>query len=133
MINPRLLFTCIFYLLRISFIFILTDGYFVLLEQKLYLIHNYYNMSEPRHETTCENKDTDQLRSNCKADQRLCFRYTDNTIPLLPKSAISSFQRPSVGAQASLCQTWLEIPKTIFLASQLMFSVAYLHLLYLRH
>ena len=31
----------------------------------------------------CENKDADQLRSYCTADQRLCFRYTDNTIPLL--------------------------------------------------
>ena len=28
----------------------------------------------------CENKGTDQLRGNCKADQRLCFRYTDSTI-----------------------------------------------------
>ena len=35
-----------------------------------------------------ENKDADQLRSNCAADQRLCFRYTDSTIPLLPKSEI---------------------------------------------
>ena len=34
----------------------------------------------------CENKDADQLRSNCAADQRLCFRYTDSTIPLLPDS-----------------------------------------------
>ena len=25
----------------------------------------------------CENKDTDQLLSNCAADQRLCFHYTD--------------------------------------------------------
>ena len=25
-----------------------------------------------------------------EADQRLCFRYTDSTIPLLPKSEISS-------------------------------------------
>ena len=24
----------------------------------------------------CENKDADQLRSNCEADQRLCFCYT---------------------------------------------------------
>ena len=38
----------------------------------------------------CENKDADQLRSNCAADQRLCFRYTDSTIPLLPKSRIST-------------------------------------------
>ena len=39
----------------------------------------------------CENKDADQLRGNPEADQRLCFRYTDSTIPLLPKSEISSF------------------------------------------
>ena len=34
----------------------------------------------------CENKDTDQLRSSCAADQRLCFRHMDTTIPLLSKS-----------------------------------------------
>ena len=39
----------------------------------------------------CENKHADQLRSNCEADQRLCFRYSDSTIPLLLKSEISSF------------------------------------------
>ena len=38
-----------------------------------------------------ENKGADQLRSNCEADLRLCFRYTDSTIPLLFKSKISSF------------------------------------------
>ena len=38
----------------------------------------------------CENKDADQLRGNREADQRLCFRYTDSIIPLLPKSEISS-------------------------------------------
>ena len=37
-----------------------------------------------------ENKGADQLRSNCEADQRLCFRYTDRTIPLLYKTKISS-------------------------------------------
>ena len=30
----------------------------------------------------CENKDA----GNCAADQRLCFRYTDSRIPLLPRS-----------------------------------------------
>ena len=34
-----------------------------------------------------QNKDADQLRGN----QRLCFRYSDSTIPLLLKSEISSF------------------------------------------
>ena len=38
----------------------------------------------------CENKDADQLRGNREADQRLCFRYTDSTIRLLPKPEISS-------------------------------------------
>ena len=38
----------------------------------------------------CENKDADQLHGNSEADQRLCFRYIDSTIPLLPKSEISS-------------------------------------------
>ena len=37
----------------------------------------------------CENKDADQLSGNREADQRLCFRYMDSTIPLLPKSVIS--------------------------------------------
>ena len=38
----------------------------------------------------CENKDADQLRGKREADQRLCFCYTNSTIPLLPKSEISS-------------------------------------------
>ena len=39
----------------------------------------------------CKNKDPDQLRRNPEADQRLCFRYLNSTIPLLPKSEILSF------------------------------------------
>ena len=39
----------------------------------------------------CENKDADQLRGNREADQRLCFRYSDSTIPPLLNSKISSF------------------------------------------
>ena len=38
----------------------------------------------------CENKDADQLRSNREADQRLCFRYSDITIPLLSTSKIQA-------------------------------------------
>ena len=38
----------------------------------------------------CENKDADELRGNREADQRLCFRFIDSTIPLLSKSEISS-------------------------------------------
>ena len=43
-------------------------------------------INEPRHEKPtfciCENKDADQLRGNREADQRLCCRYIDSTIPL---------------------------------------------------
>ena len=35
-----------------------------------------------------ENKDADQLRGNSEADQRLCFRYSDSTIPPLLNSKI---------------------------------------------
>ena len=38
-----------------------------------------------------ENKDADQLRGNREADQRLCFRYIDSTVPRLLRSKISSF------------------------------------------
>ena len=57
----------------------------------------------------CENKDADQLRGNREADQRLCFRYTDSTIPLLPKSEISSLYLSSVAVQPGLCWTCLYI------------------------
>ena len=53
-----------------------------------------------------KNKDADQLRGNCEADQRLCFRYTDSIIPLLPKSEISSLYPSSVAVQPGLCWTW---------------------------
>ena len=53
----------------------------------------------------CENKDVNQLRGNRKADQRLCFRYTDSTIPLLPKSEVSSLYPSSVSIQPGLCRT----------------------------
>ena len=54
--------------------------------------------NEPRHEKTNvlhmqkqrRRSASRLLRSNREADQRLCFRYLDSTIPLLPKSKISS-------------------------------------------
>ena len=39
----------------------------------------------------CENKGADQLRGNREADQRLYFRHSDSTIPILLISEISSF------------------------------------------
>ena len=68
---------------------------------------------EPRYEKTGflpmrKNKDADQLCSSCAADQRLCFRYTDSTTPLLPKSEISGLWPSSVAVQPGLCRTWSE-------------------------
>ena len=63
-----------------------------------------------------ENKGADQLRSNCEADQRLCFRYTDSTIPLLLIDKISSLYPSSVTVQPDLCQTFSET--TLFLFSR---------------
>ena len=62
----------------------------------------------------CENKDADQLRGNREAEQRLCFRYTDSTVPLLLKSVISSFQPASVTVQPDLCQTCSETTLLVF-------------------
>ena len=67
----------------------------------------------------CENKDTDQLGDHRAADQRLCFRYINRTIPLLPNSEISSLLLPSVAVQPGLCEIWSKTPKTGFLASRL--------------
>ena len=67
----------------------------------------------------CENKGADQLRSNCEADQRLCFCYWDSTIPLFSKSKIFYLYSTSVLVQLGLCRTWSETPKTGFLMMQL--------------
>ena len=67
----------------------------------------------------CENKDADQLRGNREADQRICFRYTDSTIPLLPIYEILSLKPSSVFEQPGLCRTWSETPKTGFLTTRL--------------
>ena len=70
----------------------------------------------------CENKDADQLRGNHEADQRLCFCYKDSTIPLLPKSEISSIEPSSLIVESGLCLTWSETPKTGFLTMRLTFG-----------
>ena len=52
----------------------------------------------------CENKDADQLRGDREADQCLCFRYIDSTIPLLSKSKISSLKPSFVAVQPGSCR-----------------------------
>ena len=61
----------------------------------------------------CENKDADQLRGNREAYQRLCFRYTDSTLPLL-KYEISNLSPSSVNVQPDLCQTCSETTLLVF-------------------
>ena len=61
-----------------------------------------------------ENKDADQLRGNREADQRLCFRYSDSTVPLLSKYEISCFYLSSVTVQPDLCQTCSETTLLVF-------------------
>ena len=61
-----------------------------------------------------ENKDADQLRGNSEADQRLCFRYSDSTMPLLSKSKISSLWPSSVTVQAGLCRACSETTLLVF-------------------
>ena len=62
----------------------------------------------------CENKDADQLRGSREADQRLCFRYIDSTIPLLSKSEILSLLSFSVVVQPGLCLTRSETRMLVF-------------------
>ena len=60
---------------------------------RILVLNRFYQMSRVVRKPDfciCENKDADQLRGNREADQRLCFRYTDSTIPLPPKSKLSS-------------------------------------------
>ena len=81
-------------------------------------------LNEPCHEKTGvlhirKNKDADQLRGNREADQRLYFRYTNSTVPLLPKSIISSLLSSSVTVQPGLCRTRSETTKTGFLTTRL--------------
>ena len=70
----------------------------------------------------CENKAADQLCGNRTANQRLCFRYIDRTIPFLHKSVISSLW-PSTTVQLSLL-TLSEILKTGFLVTRLNYGLA---------
>ena len=62
----------------------------------------------------CENKDADQLRGNREADQRLCFRFMDSTLPLLLEFKISRFKPASVTVQLDLCRTCSETTLLVF-------------------
>ena len=61
-----------------------------------------------------ENKGADQLCGNSEADQRLCFRYSDSTIPVLLKIRNFKFLALSVLVQAGLCRTWSKTTLLVF-------------------
>ena len=75
----------------------------------------------------CENKDADQLRGNHEADQHLCFRFIDSTIPLLPKSKISSLYLFLMAVQPGLCGTRSKNQKTAFLTTIRLIFKSWLH------
>ena len=62
----------------------------------------------------CKNKDADQLRGNREADQRLCFRYIDSTIPLLSKSEIFQSQAIFCGRTARFVSDLVGNPEDRF-------------------
>ena len=79
---------------KICSIFEVQNNYVLLLIQaggiELMDVHMSRIMGKPTI-CICENKGADQLRGYREADQRLCFRYLDSTIPPLLNSKISSF------------------------------------------
>ena len=66
-----------------------------------------------------ENKGADQLCDNRTADQQLCFRYIDSTIPLLPKSEFFKPLIISSGCAARFVSDLVENPEG-FLMTQLL-------------
>ena len=85
--------------------------------QSIFADEQHQEMSRVMRKPTfciCENKDADQLRGDREADQRLCFRYIDSTIPPLSKSEISSRWPSFVAVQPGLCRSRSETRTLLF-------------------
>ena len=123
-LNERICLGCFFFSFGACFLKTFTMYHmFIVISLK----HMSLVMKKPAF-SICENKGADQLRGNNReADQPLCFRYTDNTIPLLPKYEISSLWPSSVAVQSGLCGTWSETPKTGFLTTRLLYLHQFSH------
>ena len=52
--------------------------------------HTHYVLQRKSAFCMCENNDAAQLRTKCAADQHLCFRHINSTMPPLPKSEIQN-------------------------------------------
>ena len=67
------------------------------------------------------------------ADQHLCFRYmyihVDSTIPLFYKCEFPGTLPFPVAGQLGLCLTWSKTPKSVFLATGLIFEKFQSHIL----
>ena len=73
----------------------------------------YFRIFEPRHEKTCFcHMRTTKAQISLKGADHLCC--LDGIIPLVSISKISSLYLASVAAQAGLCLTWSETPRTGF-------------------
>ena len=82
------------------------------------------------------NKGADQHAHPCSLISAFVVRCLDSMIPLVSISEISRLHLVSVAAQAGLCLTWLETPKTGFLMTRLscfVFSPWYANLYEPRH
>ena len=67
----------------------------------------------------CENKDADQLCSNCTADQCLCFRFPDSTIPVLLEAKRNKLLAFFCDCTGRFVPKLVGRPKTGFLMSQI--------------
>ena len=86
------------------------------------ILLGFYNMSHVMRKpvySICEQQRRRSACASAQSDQRLCFRFLDSTVQLISISEISSRHLVSVAAQAGLCLTWSETPKTGFLVTRL--------------
>ena len=66
-----------------------------------------------------ENKGPNQLSGNHTADERLSFRYIDNTNTLIHESEISNLRPSSMSVQPYPCRSWSITSNTGFLETRL--------------
>ena len=83
---------------------------FIILRRNRRTTANFYVLNMSRR----MGKPTICIGKNKGADQRLCFRYMDSTIPVLSKSKISSLLPCTVTVQLGLCRTWSEPKLLVF-------------------
>ena len=71
----------------------------------------------------CEQQRRRSTCASAQSDQRLCCSLPDSIIPLLAIAEGSRLELVSMVAQAGLCLTWSQTPKTDFLVTRLKYNV----------